>query len=205
MAKLARATIQKLAVLRALGLWNQGVYGPVRLHKTLFFADKLNKPGCRLFTFKKYYLGQYSHEIAEALNVLRTAGKLLCRFDGPAERIAAKESNQSLKKIKLLFANYYPEWDKELMKAFHDWGYLTNDQILVKAHDDPSYTESEFGKVIFKTGLKNEVDLPALAADTAEQLTDLVDGELAVQLRNRLIRAFKRPAKTVDWRTRYFG
>jgi hypothetical protein len=67
MAKLGRETVQRLAVLRALTLWRRGPYGPVRLQKTMFRADQNHPEQKRLFTFKKYYLGQYSQQIAEAL------------------------------------------------------------------------------------------------------------------------------------------
>ena len=64
--------------------------GPVRLQKTLFFADKENEAGWRLFTFKKYYLGQFSDELTESLE--RSSGdgeNQVALWDGPLERLTA--------------------------------------------------------------------------------------------------------------------
>ena len=82
MAKLAKETIQRLAVLRALSMWRTGAFGPVRLQKTLFYADKRNPRRKHIFTFKKYYLGQYSPEVSDALNSLRASGRLRCTYAG---------------------------------------------------------------------------------------------------------------------------
>src|SRR5262249_34793508 len=153
------------AVLRALTLWRRGAYGPVRLHKTMFAADK-NNPHKKLFTFKKYYLGQYSAEISSALNSLRASGRLESAYDGPAERLKAVVPADLEKKIRKLFETAFPEWEKELRKVFREWGYLSNDKILKKAHEDASYRESEHEQVIFESKLPETTDIPDLSEAT---------------------------------------
>ena len=204
MAKLAKETIQKLAVLRALTLWRKGAYGPVCLHKTMFAADN-NNPHKRLFTFKKYYLGQYSTEVSNALNSLRASGRLQIAYDGPAERLKAVVSPDLEKKIRKLFEAAFPQWEKELRKVFREWGYLSNDKILKKAHEDLTYKESEHDQVIFESKLPATIEVPDLSEATAERLTDLVDERFVSFLRGRLLKAVKVPAKASDWRRLYFG
>jgi hypothetical protein len=203
MAKLSKATIQKLAVLRALTLWKRGAYGPVRLQKTMFAVDKEN--ALRLFTFKKYYLGQYSEEISGALNSLRAAGRLQSSFDGPSERLQAMVSPQAAKKIRQLFAHAFPEWEKQLNKAFPDWGYLSNNSILKKAHGDATFTKTIHDDVIFDSNIKEMIDIPELSDETAKELADLVDEKLGATLRKRIFAAVKVAAGSEDWRSLYFG
>ncbi|HEY1784347.1 MAG TPA: hypothetical protein VGG30_02320, partial [Pirellulales bacterium] len=125
MSTLSKQTIQRLAVLRALSLWKNGAYGPVRVHKTLFFADKnAGDQEWHLFTFKKWQLGQYSDEIAAALNGLRSAGCISTVYDGPSERIVPTMADETLTKIENLFRDFFKRWDDALLPAFEDWAYL---------------------------------------------------------------------------------
>ena len=57
MAILDKKTIQRLATLYALSLWSRGAYGPVRLQKTLFFADKNNEAGLAAFHVQEVLFG----------------------------------------------------------------------------------------------------------------------------------------------------
>ena len=205
MAKLTRETIQKLAVLRALSLWRRGAYGPLRLQKTLFYADKQNTPQRRFFTYKKWRLGQYSDEISRALNDLRKTGRLEIDFEGPAERLKAILSSADKRHLEALFRKHFPEWSQGLARSFQELAYLTNDAIIEIAHDDSSYKHAEYGEEIFHRGLSDLVDLPHLDAAAAERLTDLVDARLHDELAIRFQAALKRPAIAEDWRTTYFA
>jgi hypothetical protein len=204
MAKLSRKTIQRLGVLRALSLWQNGADGKVRLQKTLFFADKRNDPDKRLFTFKKYFLGQYSPEVSEALNALHKSTKLECHFDGPAERLSVSLPQPVREAIEKIFSRTFPAWEKTLAESFREWAYLPNREMLEKAHDDPSYTEQEFDQIIFEGSLPESVDVPIDAA-TAERLTDFVDENLSDFLKERLGQAMRtRNEPAGDWRKLYF-
>jgi len=205
-AKLSRETVQRLAVLKALSLWQNGAYGPVRVHKVLFFTDKKASATSRrnLFTFKKWALGQYSDEIASALNGLRTSGRLRNVFDGPAERLTAIIPRPAQVMIDEFFESWYPELDKDMAVVFDEWGYLSNAEIIRKAHEDHTYTESEKGEIIWESTLPDVVEIAELSDDDAENLSDLVDPRLFLALRDRLQEAVKIPAKHSDWRRRYF-
>jgi uncharacterized protein YwgA len=202
MSKLTKKTIQKLAVLRTLTLWQRGPYGSLRLQTIMFAADKLNKT--KIFTFKKYYLGQYSEGISDALNALRAAGVLTSLFDGPAERLKAEVSLQTADKVRKLFTHAFPQWERELKRAFHQWGNLSNDSILKKAHEDAVFTEMRHGQVIFKSTINDTIDVPELNRETAEELADLVDERFTRELRKRIFAATKKPADPIDWRRVYF-
>ncbi len=204
MATLSRQTIQRLAVLHTLSKWQRGAYGPVRVQKTLFFADQANDPLSRFFTFRKYYLGQYSREISDALNALRDSGRLKCVFAGPAERLQVTLSTESKQKIAKLFRQRFPKWEKGLKQAFLRWAYLRNDDLLNKAHDDPAYTQAQHDQIIFESSLPDEIDIPLLDEESAEKLTDLVDERLAKETLKRMLQAVKTPAKNTNWRERYF-
>ena len=205
MAVLSKKTIQRLAVLHSLSLWQRGAYGPVRLHKTLFFADKDTAPEWRLFTFKKWFLGQYSDEIAQALNALAQAGTVTTRYDGPSERIIANLSKLVREDLADFFSVYFPEWSENLTQAVQQWAYLSNDNIIRKAHEEPSYRNAERGEVIFASFGADCVEFPDLDDEVAEGLSDLVDARFQQGLVKRLRRAVERPARGEDWRHIYFG
>ena len=206
MATLSRATLQKLAVLRALSLWKKkGAYGPLRLQKILFYADKGNDPTRRLFTFKKWRLGQYSDEVSESLNDLRRAGRMVGGFEGPAERLVPVLSPDAKRTVENLFSRHFREWTGALKVAFMELAFLSNDAIIEKAHDDATYKHTEYGQEIFKHTLPEFVDLPHLHEDTAEMLADLVDTRLRKELVTRFKSALERPVEYEDWRAIYFG
>ena len=176
----------------------------MRLQKTLFFADKSNLPEWRLFTFKKWHLGQYSNEIASSLNDLRATGRLTSLFDGPAERLRAEIPDRAKREILKFFRAHFNEWHNSLEAAFPKWAYLNNDAIITHAHDDPSYTYSQKGEVIFSSFKPSLVEFEGMNDDLAERLSDLVDVELQQAIKNRVAAAVERPINNEDWRTLYF-
>ena len=205
MAVLTRETVQGLAVLRAVSQWKNGAYGPLRIHKTLFFADKANEADWRLFTFKKWHLGQYSDTISETLNCLQTARRIRSSFDGPSQRILAAIKPEMKTRIARFFNRYFPDWSKGFRAAFNKWAYMSNDAIIVKAHDDPTYTKSKHGKTIFKSALPKHIAFSELPNADAEELSDLVNDKLHTVLRDRLNSAVEQPIKDEDWRSIYFA
>jgi uncharacterized protein YwgA len=205
MAVLSKATIQRLALLRALSMWRHGAYGPVRLHKTLFFADRDNDPEWRLFTFKKWWLGQYSDEVSEKLNDLQEAGRIHCVYDGPSERIQADLSSSTTRELRQFFDSFFPKWSTALKSAFKTWAYLSNDDIITKAHDDTSYTKSKHGDIILESFDSECVTFERLDDEVAENLSDLVDVRLQTGLLKRLSASVEKPIKSEDWRHIYFG
>jgi hypothetical protein len=205
MSFLTKRTIQKLAVLHAISRWRKGAYGMLRLQKTLFFADEGSADQkWRVFTFKRWKLGQYSDEVADSLNGLQAAGRISTSFDGPSQRIEGNASITAKAQIRGLFRRYFAEWDAALGASFQKWAYLTNDQILTKAHDDPTYKQSQYGEIIAESGLADFVDFENLSESTAESLTDLVDPSLDRTLRSRLHKASKTNRIAEDWRSLYF-
>jgi len=205
MAVLRKQALQRLAVLHALSMWRRGAYGPVRVHKTLFFADKDGDPDWRLFTFKKWRLGQYSDEIADALNELREAGRITSWYDGPCERLRAEMPFVLKKPVRQFFADYFAKWNESLTEAFSKVAYLSNDAIVDVAHSDPTYKTSEHGQVIFTSFDHEEVEFVELDDRLAEDLSDLVDTRLHAGLEKQLSLAVDRRAVGEDWRIIYFG
>lgn len=206
MATLSKQTIQRLAVLHTLALWKSGAYGPVRLHKTLFFADKdAADDRWRLFGFKKWWLGQYSDEVASVLNDLQHAGRVETIYDGPSARIRARISAQMRRRIGGFFDEYFAEWSMALLPAFRKWAYLSNDSIITRAHDDATYKTTDHGELIFSSFASQEVEFQGLDDECAEQLSDFVDAKLHNVLRRRVALAAERTPQSEDWRQVYFG
>jgi hypothetical protein len=205
-ASLSKETIQRLAVLRAVSMWASGAYGPVRVHKTLFFADKTaGDKEWHLFTFKKWQLGQYSDEIADGLNALRAAGCIDTVYDGPSERIIATVSSKTETKIKQLFRDFFPVWHKALTPAFKEWAYLTADDVIKKAHEDASYTKRQHGEVIVESFDWEVVSFTGLSDEDAESLNDTVDPRFQRGLSDRTEAACRKTLTGGDWRHIYFG
>ena len=73
-----------MPVLRTLLLWKNGAHGPLRLHKTLFCADRnsFGKQHRHFFTFKKWHLGQFSDDIADALDYVRCYERIRAVVEG---------------------------------------------------------------------------------------------------------------------------
>jgi hypothetical protein len=205
-ASLSKETIQRLAVLRAVSMWANGAYGPVRVHKTLFLADqKAGDEDWHLFTFQKWLLGQYSDEIAEALNALRAAGCIETIYDGPSERIVATIPARMQTKIKRLFRDYFWEWHKALDPAFKEWAYLTTDDVIKKAHEDATYTKRQHGEVIIKSFSSKFIEFDGLSDEDAESLNDAVDSRFQRGLADRTEAACRKMLAGEDWRHIYFG
>jgi hypothetical protein len=206
MGCLSKRAIQRLAVLHTLALWRRGAYGPVRVHKTLFFADKNSADQTwRLFTFKKWNLGQYSDEIASSLNDLQAAGRVSTVFDGPSQRIRAHVPPSMRPRIAAFFADYFREWNAALKPAFKEWAHLRNVDIINRAHQDSTHTSANHGDTIFRSFSAKKVEFDNLDNDIAEQLSDLVDVQLHAGLLKRAAEAARRPRKHEDWRRIYFG
>lgn len=205
MAVLSKATVQRLAVLRTLSMWRRGAFGPLRVHKTLFFADRDIGNKWHLFTFKRWFLGQYSDEIAESLNALKQAGRITAYYDGPSERISGDLLDSEKTLVLAFFSDYFPDWEKNLLPAFRQWAYLTNDRIVKKAHDDPTYTTTKHGETILKSFHSSVVEFEGLSDEDAETLSDIVDIRLQNGLRKGIAAAADKPIIDEDWNAIYFG
>jgi hypothetical protein len=205
MAAFSKKSVQRLAVLRALGMWARGAYGPVRLHKTLYFADEHGDPKWTLFTFRRWHLGQYSDEIAAALNDLKAANRISSEYDGPCERIRAELPQASMRRVKRFFTRYFPEWSRGLGAAFRKWAYLSNDDILTRAQEHESYTKKNHGELIISSFDAEEISFEGIDAEEAEHLLDLVDPKLQRGIKGKLALALDRPPRGEDWRAIYFA
>ena len=205
MAKLAKKTIQRLAVLCALCLWPRGVVDNTRLHQILCFADQNNSGKVRMFTFRKRHFGRFSNDVSEALNALQDAGRLNCVFDGPTERLSAVISGRTQAKIKNVFLTAFPDWERSLKSSFGEWGSLTTDRLLKKANDDPRYAAAKQNEIILQSSLRKVSDVHEVDEGTAEELADMVDPHLNRTIAQKLSKAVKTPAESVDWRKRYFS
>jgi hypothetical protein len=108
-------------------------------------------------------------------------------------------------RLRSFFWNYFNEWERGLRTAFREWAYLSNDDIIDKAHKDHSYTKAEHGEVILTSFEYLEVEFRGMSDDEAESLSDTVDATLCKQLSKRLAEAVERPIVAEDWRHIYFG
>jgi hypothetical protein len=121
------------------------------------------------------------------------------------DRLRAEISRRTKNDLVKFFQEYFRQWDDSLKVAFSKWGYLNNDAIITRAHDDPSYTRNQQGDVIFSSFADESVEFEGLDPDLAERLADLVDVRLHEGIEKRLAAAVERPAKAEDWRSIYFG
>lgn len=184
MALIHKTALRRLATLHAVSLWKNGAFGPLRIQKTLFFADQeSNEP--YFFGFKKWRLGQFSDEVAASLNDLVKAGIVAVNFQGPADIFTTNVAEGTLAAVATAMRDSFPHWHAAISQTIREWGYLPNDQLLLRAHEHPTYTENEDGQVIFVSTLPDEVEL-TLDDDTAEELTYLVDPEFQRLLRRQL-------------------
>jgi len=205
MTALSKQTIQRLAVLRAIDMWQKGAPSGVRLQTTLFFADKkIPKSGRRIFTFRRWRLGQYSDEVSDAINSLLNAGQITVQYDGPADRLRTSLSPESRRIVQRFFAKHFPAWNRGLRSAFKTCAQLNNDELVHSAQDDPAYTNRDRGGLIFPSFSQKELPFPRLSDHEAERLSDLVDERLQKGLRERLSKAVLRRAAGEDWRRIYF-
>lgn len=204
MATLSKDTLRKLVVLHALSQWRRGAFGLTRVQKTLFFAEHEAEP--RLFTFKRYYFGQYSDDLAPALNGLQRACRLECRFDGSAERLVAVLDAEDRDRLRRAMRRLLPAWCEGFKTSFQEWGLLKHDELLEKAHEDPTYTEYEHDEVIHRSTLRGDFVSDALDDAEAEWLADLVDERLQRALSTRFsLLGGERGKPEPDWESKYFS
>jgi hypothetical protein len=203
MAKLSKRTLQRLAVLRALHLWERGAFGPIRIHKVLFFAER-DLEASRFFTFRRWHRGQYSKDIANALNGLRASGQIKIVFDGPSNRIAVDAQDRLIETTTKLFSDRFPAWTSSLLRSHQSLGYRKTDEIIGIAHGDQSHFESKPGQVIHRSNVGDAVDVD-ISDFTAEFLSDSVDDQLRTELVIKLKDAVNRPVRNMDWRSDFFA
>jgi hypothetical protein len=196
--RLSKRTVQRLAVLYTLSMWRRGAYGPVRVHKTLFFAQKKNRD-C-LFTFKNYVHGQYSRDVDIILNSLQEAGRLKVHFDGASARLQPQMPRGVKSQLERLLSQSLPEWYRGLKTSFKKFAYMKNEEIIEKAHDDNSLTSSQRDEIICKSTLTDSVEISGINAKWAERLSDLVDARLHRILVERFEQTGKSQQTHANWR-----
>lgn len=193
MAALARRTIQRLAILRAVSLWGKGgAYGPLRVQKTLFFAGS-SLPDEHFFTFEKGRHGQYSDEVTTSLNVLKRAGKIDVDFAADADRIYTTVPASAANMIISLFEHSFSTWNAALLESFSEWGYKPNSEIYQNSHAHPSYTDNAEGAVLCDGSLPEVSEIQYLSSDDAESLSDLVDPIYQRRTHERMLAALDLP------------
>ena len=196
----SKETLQRLATLHAISNWgDSGAFGEMRVQKTLFFADK-NSGERHILTFKKWDYGQYSEDVAKCLNAIRAAGRLESEFGGQAIRIYATIGPHAKRLIAKALKCNFSSWFAEFGKAFSEWAYLPNEEILDRAHRDASFTENERGDVIFASSISDTIELLGITDDEAEQLADLVDPVLNLRIHRGIERALMLDDQIPDWR-----
>jgi hypothetical protein len=200
MPVLSKETLQRLATLYAVSNWgDSGAFGELRVQKTLFFADK-NSGERHILTFKKWDYGQYSEDVASSLNAIRAAGRLELEFGGQAIRIYSMIGPQAMRLIAKVLKCNFSNWFVEFGKAFSEWAYLPNEELLDRAHRDPSFTENQRGDVIFASSIPDTIELTDITDDEAEQLADLVDPVLNLRIHRGVERALMLDDQIPDWR-----
>jgi hypothetical protein len=203
MAKLSKRTLQRLAVLRALLLWRRGAFGPLRVHKTLFFTED-NHGLERFFDFKKWHLGQFSEDIEESLNDLAIAGRMTFVCDGSSVRLMPSISGDLRRLLERVFDDNFKAWTAALREAVDTKGYLVNEQILEEAQRHASYTGSSKGEIIARSTINDAVEID-IDADDAESLSESVDPHFSRILKSQMAKARSQPFEAEDWRAIYFA
>ncbi len=203
MAKLSKQTLQRLAVLRALVLWKHGAYGPLRVHKTLFFTEEKH-PSERFFDFKRWMHGQFSEEIDASLNDLARAGRMAFVCDGPSVRLVAQLPDDLRQTLERVFEDNFRAWTAALKETHDTIGYLVNDQLLEEAHRQESYTNSSRGELIARSTFADAVEID-IDSDEAEALSECVDPDFARLLKRQMDQACQQPFEAEDWREIYFA
>lgn len=203
MAKLSKQTLQRLAVLRTLFLWKRGAFGPLRVHKTLFFAEDKHQSQ-RFFNFKRWEHGQFSEDIAESLNDLLNAGRITFVFDGPSVRLLPKTAPELRAAVERMFDDSFTAWTSALKETQEVIGYLANEQIVEQARRHTSYSTFSKGQIIATSTLEEMVEID-MDSDEAESLSEAVDPHITRILRSQMAKASTQPFQAEDWRAIYFA
>lgn len=142
MGTISKDTFKRLFLLYTIGCFKDGVYGLLRLNKVVYFAlkDSRLKP----FEFKRDLFGQHSRDVdtinEQLLSMNYTKATPLDRGKGNRYSLTDKKN---IKFHGIAMAHIDAKLKEKIDKAVITYGYLSEKELLERAHSDPEFLEAE--------------------------------------------------------------
>jgi hypothetical protein len=194
MGQISKNAFKKLLLLYFIGKFKNGVYSSYRVQKVFYFGVK----GLDLhpFTFRYTEHGQYSKDIRDSLDSLAEIGLVEKTGLQNAEEDGTKWAINS-QAVKLGLTSILAKIDTSLARSLdvsiNENGYLKNEEIFARAHNDPLLKETPPGHLLFSENIPDYIEVN-LSEDECENL-ELSLNEKFMVCMDHLVEAFE----TVDF------
>jgi len=165
-----RGTVKRLFLLHLIECFDRAVFGRLRLQKVTYFAER----DCKLrpLAFKHYDRGQYSEEIPYIVEQLVSMGYISAVPLGADGMGNAYYVNQ--RKLADYHAMALDRLSRELKsrteEAVHQYGYLSEDELLDKAYCDELLQQTPYNYPIFEANIEEMVAIEGLSDEDVDEL-----------------------------------
>jgi len=173
MSKISKNTFKKITLLYFIGRFRNGAYSNYRVQKVLYFATKAIN--LHPFPYRHTEHGQYSRDARENIDSLIALGLIditgLKKTEETGFKLAINSRAVNLGLTEIL-PKINPTLAQTLDASITEYGYLKNEEIKRRTHDDPLLKNTPFGQILFDENLPDyiEVDLSDSECEDLELL-----------------------------------
>lgn len=141
MGTISKDTFKRLFLLYTIGHFKDGVYGLVRLNKVVYFG--LKDAHLKPFEFKRDKYGQHSDDLdtinEQLLSMNHTKATPLSSGKGNKYSLTDKKS---ITFHNLALSHVDAKLKEGIDKAIETYGYLSEEELLKRAHMDAEFLEA---------------------------------------------------------------
>lgn len=173
MGTISKDTFKRLFLLYTIGRFKEGVYGLLRLNKVVYFG--LKDAPLKPFGFKRDRYGQHSDDLdtinEQLLSMNYTKATPLESRQGKQGNKYSLTDKKSTTFHNLAISHIDGKLKEKIDKAVRTYGYLSEKELLEKAHSDAEFLEAVKNdiNVLFDEKLPKRI-LVDLSDDDCEDL-----------------------------------
>ena len=141
MGTISKDTFKRLFLLYTIGRFKDGVYGLFRLNKVVYFA--LKDASLKPFGFRRDRYGQHSNDL-DTINeqLLSMNHTKATPFESGQGNKYSLSDKKNISFHSLAMSHIDAKLKEKIDKAVKNYGYLSEKELLEKAHSDPKFLEA---------------------------------------------------------------
>jgi uncharacterized protein YwgA len=170
MGTISKDTFKRLFLLYTIGRFKDGVYGLFRLNKVVYFG--LKDAHLKPFRFECALLGPYSDDLGTINEQLASMNYTKAvPFESGQGNMYSLTDRKNMRFHALAMSHIDPKLKEKVDESIETYGYLKEDTLFKKAHEDPEYEQAVHNgkKVIFDENLPKRIRVD-LSDDDCEDL-----------------------------------
>ena len=188
---------KRLFLLCLIGIFENGVYGALRLQKVAYFVERETQT--KPFEFKHGPYGQYSEDLEDLKEQLISAGYIAAYprgGSGQGNRYVLTES-----RLRDRFNILLQSLDEELASKIaaptvREFGYLQEKELRRRAYAFEEFIDSELNDVLFESNLPDSLETDRLSGDECDEL-ELTLNPTFVSAMSKIVQGLEE--SDIDW------